>query len=140
MVVVNVKGRKTKLNYKLIDIACKSLENIHFEKTVAKAIGVSEVTWYNWKNKGKAVQDKLKQNEYYEPTEREQLYLDFYESVRKSSAIGEVKALDNIRRLGKKDWRAIAWYLERRFPNQWAKTKVIQTKQDWKSVIQKARK
>lgn len=114
-------GRKPILNYKLIKVICEMTESGMFDKHIAESIGVSEVTWHNWKRAGKAIQQRTIDDISYKPTEREQLYLDFYNSLSKAYATAEIKAIEQIKDASKKDWKAAAWFLERRYKGNWSK-------------------
>ncbi|MGD9644309.1 MAG: hypothetical protein AB7U73_01265 [Pirellulales bacterium] len=41
---------------------------------------------------------------------------------------GEINALATIKSAGASDWRAMAWYLERRHPDRWARREHITAK------------
>src|SRR5699024_1583866 len=91
-------GRKPVLTPKIIEVIYELIANGEFDKSVASYIGVSEVSWHNWKRKGREVQEKVEKEEHYEPTEREQLYLDFYQSLTKAYAEAEMNAINSIRK------------------------------------------
>src|SRR5699024_6181834 len=114
-------GRKPFLTSEMIELICELIASGKFDKEVASIIGVSEVSWHNWKRRGKEIQEKLQANDSYKLTTREQLYLDFYESLNKAYAKAEMEAINDIRQASKKDWRAAAWFLERRYRWNWSK-------------------
>lgn len=49
-----------------------------------------------------------------------QAHDDFFQSLKKAIAIGEGRAILKIQR-GEPGWQGSAWFLERRFPQRWAK-------------------
>lgn len=114
-------GRKPVLTPKLIKLIYELIAGGEFDKAVASYIGVSEVSWHNWKRRGKEVQEKLKADNSYTPTKREQLYLDFIESLEQAYAEAEINAVNTIRKASKSNWEAAAWFLERRYRGNWAK-------------------
>lgn len=114
-------GRKPILTPKVIKFACDLIASGEFDNAVAGYVGVSEVTWHKWKSKGQEVKEQIQENEAYSPTKREQLYLEFIESLEKAYAKAEMNAINNIRDASKKDWRAAAWFLERRYNGNWSK-------------------
>ena len=121
-------GRKLFLTKEKIKVICELIESGMFDSHVADAIGVSEVSWHNWKRRGKELQLKVEENENITLTEREQLYLDFYQSLNKAYATAEINAINSIKQATKEDWRAAAWYLERRFRGNWGRVaKVTET-------------
>jgi hypothetical protein len=48
------------------------------------------------------------------------VYADFFNAVARASAISEQVALGKLV-VGSPGWQALAWFLERRFPNKWGK-------------------
>jgi hypothetical protein len=53
------------------------------------------------------------------PRARERRYLEFLEAVTRASAVAEVHAVAIVREAMAADWRAAAWFLERRYPGRW---------------------
>ena len=55
-------------------------------------------------------------------------YADFADDVRQAEAKAAIRLVGQILEAGDKDWRALAWWLERRFPEEWGrKSRTIQT-------------
>src|SRR2546428_824250 len=55
-------------------------------------------------------------------------YADFADDVRQAEAKAAIRLVGQILEAGDKDWRALAWWLERRFPEEWRrKSRTIQT-------------
>lgn len=115
-------GRKPFLTPKIIKYACELVASGQFDKTVAEMIGVSETSWHSWKRKGNAVREKIENNLSYKPTKREQIYLDFINSLEKAYAQAEINGINAIKKAGKTEWQAMAWFLERRFCGRWSQT------------------
>src|SRR5690606_21706901 len=74
-------GRRPVLTSKVIKLIYELIASGEFDKSVAGYIGVSEVSWHNWKRRGKEIQEKMQADNSYIPTNREQLYLDFVETL-----------------------------------------------------------
>ncbi len=103
-------GRKTKLNQDIIDKASALLQKGLFEETVFTLLGIPKSTWYGWKERGQADIEKGVKS----------IYSDFVDAIRKSESYAEMTAVEGVRSAGDAgDWRANAWYLERRFQDRW---------------------
>ena len=50
-------------------------------------------------------------------------YADFADDVRQAEAKAAIRLVGQILQAGEKDWRALAWWLERRFPEEWGRKK-----------------
>ena len=99
--------RPTKLTLDIQKKIVELIEEGQFAETTANCVGITERTYYNWIQRGK--------NEECGP------YFQFFQAIEQASAKSEVEALDIIWKASERDWRAAAWYLERRFPNKWGK-------------------
>ena len=51
----------------------------------------------------------------------ESLYTVFFLNCKRAEAISNDEAIKNIKRIGRKEWTANAWFLERRNPEEWGK-------------------
>ena len=73
-----------------------------------RVVGISVRTYYYWRRlvAGGAA--------------HAQRFAPFYAECDRVSANAEAEAVDRLRR-GEPDWRAAAWWLERRFPQRWGK-------------------
>ena len=84
----------------------------------AQAAHVSDRTLRRWRQTGREIADKVDAGT--RLTAREQVYLDFLDAVDQAIAQYEVAAVGQIQRAGAEgDWRAVAWLLERRFPDRY---------------------
>jgi hypothetical protein len=79
--------------------------------------GISEATYYNWLARGGA--ELAHREEGGRPRRREQPYVEFRDAIARASATAEVHAVAILRKAMSDDWRAAAWYLERRHPERW---------------------
>lgn len=77
-------------------------------RVAATAAGISESTLFNWKNQ----------------------YPEFADQVEQAQAESCVFYLEIIRKAAETNWQAAAWFLERRFPDDFARPAV-----DRKSVV-----
>ncbi len=103
-------GRDTKLNQSIIDKASALLQKGVFECTVFNLLGIPSSTWYMWKERGRQDREQGVQS----------IYVEFLEAIEKSEAYAEVKSIEDVKAAGEAgDWRASAWFLERRFQDRW---------------------
>lgn len=122
------RGRKSKLTPELQEKICKYIENGYTVEQACALSGISESTYYDWKKRGK----KAKSGK----------FSDFLEAVKKAEKIAESKYLAIITRAAvgdpekkvKGDWKAAAWYLERRNPKQFARRDFL--RQDVKAKVE----
>jgi hypothetical protein len=130
--------RPTKLSPALTKKICKLIEQGTFFKHACILSSISEATGYAWMQRGKLGEPE---------------YLEFLESIKRSEAISESNAIarilesanghtvttfkrkqvlagDGITELHESiqstvsSWQAVAWYLERKFPAKWGRSRV----------------
>jgi len=76
---------------------------------IAGALGIGRRTFYTWLQKG--------EEDYQRGVSS--LYRQFYEAMEESRSLAETEAVKGILEAGKKQWQALAWFLERRYPERW---------------------
>lgn len=84
----------------------------------SQACGIGYSTFKQWMARGRQ--------------EKRGMYKDLAAAVKKADAMGEAWHLDNIKKHASKTWQASAWFLERKFPERWAK-------RDWESSAEQAK-
>ena len=100
---------KPKLTEELADEAIKLVKSGATNADVISWLGVAETTFYAWIREPKnQAQEKLAQGLKKAETERKLWHL---QRIHKAAEEG--------------DWKASAWYLERRYPNEYARTQRI---------------
>lgn len=102
-------GRPTKFTPELGNKIIEALRLGVPQSTAILYGGISEPTYYRWLTEG----DK----DDAPPNLRE-----FRESVRAARAEAEVRSVAVIQNASRKTWQAAAWFLERGFPQHWART------------------
>lgn len=106
---MSTTGRRTKLTE---DRATKILEALRLgvpQNTAIAYAGIHESTYYRWLQEGA------------EPDAPDNVR-EFRESVKAARAEAEVRSLAVIQNASRKSWQAAAWFLERGFPQHWART------------------
>ena len=91
-------GRKTKLSAEIQKAVCDAIENGATYAAAAEAAGIAVSTFNEW------LRDDRPR------------FVEFSEAVRGANARFMTEAMKQIRMAGRKDWRALAWSLERRMP------------------------
>lgn len=112
-------ARDPLLTPELQDAIVQHLSSGAFYDEVAEAVGIGKSTIYEWKNKGRAANDKAMAGG--DLTPREVTYLDFYKAVSQSRGRATVHAHAVIRAAMPRHWQAAAWYLERTNPRRYAR-------------------
>ena len=110
------KGRPTKLTPALQEKICQYIRlGMKYERA-AIAAGISESTFYSWKEKGEQ--------------QKTGSYRDFLEALKKAEVTGEARLLAKIEQHGSDDkpgkWQALAWILERRHRSTYGPPKVVE--------------
>jgi transposase len=103
------RGPKGKLTPERQDAIVKAIREGNPHETAAGAAGIGKTAFYEWLKKG-------------EESEKNDKYKKFYEAVKTAEAIAEALRIRRINKAGLAgDWKADAWYLERRYPEKWGR-------------------
>lgn len=104
-----IQGRRSKLlDADRIGRLEKALIEWSTIRNACVMAGISDKTFYRW----------IKEAEL--APEGHELW-EFRDTVKKAMAIAEDQAIKMIQNAGVKDWRAAAWFLERRFRQAWGR-------------------
>lgn len=104
--------RKSKLTKELIEKAAKIVERGNYYNVAIDVLGISERTWYEWMRRGEVDTNKGVNS----------LMAQFFQSIKKAEATAIDRNLSIIQKAGMEgNWQASAWYLERKYPEQWGK-------------------
>lgn len=99
-------GRPSRFNAQVLEIVCKGVKlGLSYERAAENA-GVSRSVLHRWiaaDNAGKVQ------------------YRGVCDALAKARAEGETRLLARVIKAGEEDWRAAAWILERRHPDQYAR-------------------
>lgn len=77
--------------------------------------GITKKQRVNWMKRGRADQSQEKQS----------IYADFVAGIAEAEAECEAEDIARLRKHGKQSWQAIAWRLERQYPDRYAQRKRI---------------
>lgn len=134
--------RPTKLTPEKQDEIVKALLGGSYFDAACEYVGIAASTGYRWMQRGRdelARRENPRVREGTEQWEREDKYVEFCNAVSRASAEVEVRVLSSIRTAGhgsparfddkgneimsaiQGDWRALTWFMERRYPQKWGK-------------------
>lgn len=104
-------GRPTKFTDEVKHKLVKALKAGATHELAAMYAGISPATFYDWKAKGEAGDLE---------------FSEFLEAISDSEAAGAIAILQNISKAAKlpSEWRAGAWLLEHRYPEQYGKQRL----------------
>lgn len=92
-------GRPSKKSKAVVDKILELIADGNYYITAVKACGISYSTFTRWMKEDK----------------------EFRKSVKRAEAEGEAACIKKIKIAGEKNWTAVAWRLERRWPDRWGK-------------------
>ena len=111
-------GRPSKLTPERAQAIALAVSEGHYLQHAAAAAGVARSTVHNWLARGRLARERLDGGG--EPEPDEEPYLDFLEALEGAEKCAAELGIAPIRAaMERGDWRAGAWYLERRFPGHW---------------------
>lgn len=111
---------KTKLNDNLIVKITKLISEGNYIKTACQATGIHPDTFYEWMNRADQAKKSLPEAE-----QGEDIYIRFSEAVKKAEAECEANIVRTVTLAAPKNWLAGMTYLERKYPDRWAKREVM---------------
>jgi hypothetical protein len=109
-------GRPNTLTRELADTIADKVRLGAFYEDAAVSAGVHKATLYRWREVGEADLEAGKDTD----------HAYFCDALMRASADAEAKAAETVMRWGAADWRAAAWYLERRNPGRWGKREHVE--------------
>jgi transposase len=113
-------GRNTKLTKQVQAKIVRLLKQGNTFEVAALSAGISRSTFYNWLQLGEIIDGEDRP---------EELYIDFREAIEMAVAQAEADRVKTIMDAAKgtgrykdaADWKAAAWFLERRNPEEWGR-------------------
>ena len=105
-------GRATKFNKATQSKILRALRTGATMVAAAAKGGINKSTLYDWLEKGRLEKEAAAAR----GVEPAGAFAEFADAVMRARAESEVLHLENIAVAGRKDWRAAAWILEKRFP------------------------
>jgi len=106
------RGRPNKLTKELQDKLCGYIAEGNYLDTACRLSGIDYATMRRWILQGE--QDMSGK------------FFEFQEAVQQAEAVAEAERVRLILKAGKyDDWKANAWYLERKYPERWGRKERI---------------
>lgn len=117
-------GRRASLTPEIQQALVTVIQAGNYNITACNFVGVAESTFYRWMQRG---EDEIKRlieveeetGEYLDPDEKEAIYVQFWESIKKAESTSEVTALMHVKRSFGEDWKSAMTFLERKKPDHW---------------------
>ena len=104
----NKIGRPSKLTESRMEKLIEALRSGNYRIDACRAAGIHYNTLLAWEKKGESQQSGE--------------YVDFLEALRRAEAEAVVSSVEVITIAAQGgDWRAAAWFLEHKYPNNWAR-------------------
>jgi hypothetical protein len=105
------------LNDEMIEKAKKYISAGNYANVVCQYLGISEVTYYKYINKG---EEDIKNN-------IDSIFVKFIKAIKEAEAEAEMRAVASIQKAGSEgNWTAYAWYLERKHKKRWSQKQEIE--------------
>lgn len=112
--IYKTPGRKCKLTPSLINEIEDLIKQGYTVRDTCACIDINEATFYDWINKGN---DAITSDD--ELTKSENgLFIELNKTLKKADSERKNSLKAKIERHGNKSWQAIAWLLERSYPNE----------------------
>lgn len=102
-------NRKTILTPELIEGITKKITEGMYVTDACATFGIGKDSWYDWMKKAKREPDIYP------------LCVRFSESIMKAQADCKAYFIEKLKNASVVEWKAAAWYLERRFPKEYGK-------------------
>jgi transposase len=112
------RGRPLEITPELIVKAYQLARDTLYVECVAGLLGISRSTLYRWLRRGS--RERRRRERGLIPKEKEQLFLEFSDSVKKGFYEAEKADLETIQKATSEHWQASAWRLERTHPERWS--------------------
>lgn len=114
-------GRPTKLSARVHDTVVERVRAGTTLEGAAAAAGVSRSTLHSWLDRGRRALAALDGDE--EVSARDVPYVELVRDVEQAEGEAETAAVAGILEAGERHWAALAWWLERRHPARWGRTR-----------------
>ncbi|MDP3767724.1 MAG: hypothetical protein Q8S13_06890 [Dehalococcoidia bacterium] len=101
------RGRPTKLTPEIAARIFQALRAGNNRPAAAHYGGISQETFQTWMRRGRAA--------------RAGIHRDFLVGVEKAEADAQIASVAIIQSAARKTWQAAAWWLERKFPQEWGR-------------------
>lgn len=112
----NKGGRSSKLTNSLMNRLVEAIAEGNYYEAACSYAGIHYATYRDWMVKGERdLQEGVESN-----------YTELYEAVKKAEAEAEVNLVKQWKKHTPGDWKAIATFLERRYPDRWSRRHAVE--------------
>jgi hypothetical protein len=122
------RGRPRELTREIVDQVASLVTKCLYVETVAGSLGINRDTFRLWCKIGAREHRNRERGQI--PNQSLDLFVEFSGNIKKALADAEADFLATVQASGTQAWTALAWILERRFPERWsanrAELKVLQ--------------
>lgn len=125
----------TKMDPETVNRIVNLIKAGNFAVVAAKSAGIAQRTYTSWMNKGRYEAGRRARGE--PPVASKDPYVHFYYEVESAIAEAEGRHVANLMKHSQDDWRASAFYLERKHPERWAAKVNIEIKKEVDHVLRK---
>ncbi|MBF0607433.1 MAG: hypothetical protein SFH39_00965 [Candidatus Magnetobacterium sp. LHC-1] len=101
------------LNSEIVDSLANFLRLGADKKTACESCGIHYDTFRRWMQKGEK--------------EKTGIYRNLYNVIKKALADNEIRLIAIIQKAAEVDWKAAAWMLERKYPDNWGRHLLFQS-------------
>lgn len=106
------------LTKEIIQQVAKLLPRALYIESVVAQLSISRETFRVWQILG--TKEQRRRDKGQEPNPKYDLHCELIGTIKKALAEAETEYLQLIQAAGTQTWTALAWILERRFPDKWA--------------------
>lgn len=109
----------------IADTLVKFVEQGNYVSVGCRAAGISKSTYFHWLELGAAYCEAEAAGK--TPNPDHKVFVEFRRRIEAARAKWECQAVETIRSSGEKDWRSLAWLLERKSAKRWGSKDKIDT-------------
>lgn len=114
------RGAKLKLTDKSKNMLIKAIKAGNYHHTAASIAGLHVSSFYRYLDMGEKRANGIMYDD--KGVEIPEIMEQLYNELQIAEADAESKRIERIEKAGKRgDWKADAWYLERRYPERWGR-------------------
>lgn len=107
---------RLKLTHEIIQRSAELIAAGNYHKTVCEYLGIDKSTWYRWLQYGEKAKNGI--------------FRDFYNAIKRAEAEAVARNVAIIQRAAQDSWQAAAWWLERKYPNEWGRKDYVDMSTD----------
>jgi len=112
-----------KLNPEVHETIVEHVRSGSFVSVAAQQAGISPSTFRTWMERGEMEEARIAEG--FDPNPDEAVFLAFKKDVDSARAEAEIESVKMVRMASRNGtWQAAAWYLERSFPQRWARNRI----------------